>query len=113
MSLHRWLVELREELLIHLLTASSTLRDERDILDAFVDRTGLGKDCEDLTLGVFCGHGEGNNRINLSTLHSSKGREFALVILFGIDADKIPRRRASEREQRESRRLFLCWFHPC
>ena len=110
LSLHRWLVDLREELLIHLLTVSRTLRDERDILNAFVERTGLGKDCEDLTLGGFCGHGEGNNRINLSTLHSSKGREFALVILFGIDADIIPRKKASEREQLEARRLFYVGF---
>ena len=27
--------------------------------------------------------GEGNDRIKLSTLHSAKGREFTLVVLFG------------------------------
>ena len=110
LNLHRWLVDLREELLTPLLMISRTLRDERDVLDAFVERTGVGEDCEHLTLGTFCGYGEGNNRINLSTLHSSKGREFALVILFGIDADRIPHRGAGERQQREARRLFYVGF---
>jgi DNA helicase-2/ATP-dependent DNA helicase PcrA len=44
--------------------------------------------------------------INLSTLHSAKGREFSVVILFCMDEGRIPRNNASAGEQREARRLL-------
>jgi hypothetical protein len=47
------------------------------VLDGFIERTGPTGDIPDMTLGLFSGFGEGNDRINLSTLHSAKGREFA------------------------------------
>jgi superfamily I DNA/RNA helicase len=40
---------------------------------------------------MFAGNGGGRDRLNLSTLHSAKGREFRIVILFAIDAGRIPR----------------------
>ena len=52
-------------------------------------------DVTDMTLGLFSGFGEGNDRINLSTLHSAKGREFVVVVLFGMDDGRIPRRNTS------------------
>ena len=67
-------------------------------------------DAADLTLGQFAGYGEGNDRINLSTLHSAKGREFALVVLFGMDDGRIPRNGAGPAQERESRRLFYVGF---
>ena len=109
-SLHAWLSRLRHNVLRDLFLASRTLSDESSTLDAFVMRTGPGEDCEELTLGQFCGHGVANDRINLTTLHSSKGREFRLVVLFGMDAGRIPRNGASEREIREARRLFYVGF---
>ncbi|MGH6913541.1 MAG: 3'-5' exonuclease, partial [Geminicoccales bacterium] len=51
-----------------------------------------------------------SDRINLTTLHSAKGREFAVVILFGIDQGRLPRHRANDRELREARRLFYVGF---
>jgi DNA helicase-2/ATP-dependent DNA helicase PcrA len=60
-----------------------------------------------MSLGLFSGHGEGNDRINLSTFHSAKGREFALVILFGIDEGRLPRNDSNKVEQR---RLFYVGF---
>ena len=51
-----------------------------------------------------------NDRINLSTLHSAKGREFRVVIMFGMDNGRIPRNRATAGEQREARRLFYVGF---
>ena len=60
-----------------------------------------------MTLGVFSGFGEGSDRINLSTLHSAKGREFAIVVLFGMDDGRIPRTGATPGEAREQRRLFF------
>jgi superfamily I DNA/RNA helicase len=67
-------------------------------------------DVQDMTLGLFSGFGEGNDRINLSTLHSAKGREFAVVVLFGMDDGRIPRNGAGATELREARRLFYVGF---
>jgi DNA helicase-2/ATP-dependent DNA helicase PcrA len=109
-SLHDWLTDLHDNLLEDLLAESRTLRDERDSLEAFVERTGEDGDAQDLTLGLFSGHGEGNDRINLSTLHSAKGREFAIVVLFAMDQGELPWNNVSADRLRESRRLFYVGF---
>lgn len=108
--LRTWLSDIREDLLGQLFPAARTLSDERDALDAFIAKTEAGGEAADMTLGVFSGHGEGNDMINLSTLHSAKGREFSVVILFCMDAGRIPRNNASAGEQREARRLFYVGF---
>jgi len=110
MSLHDWLSSVRREILRELFAGSRTLADESETLDAFVLKTAPGGANEEMTLGQFCGHGEGNNRINLTTLHSSKGREFRLVVMFGMDNGRIPRPNPNERETREARRLFYVGF---
>ncbi|MGO7203661.1 3'-5' exonuclease [Rhizobium ruizarguesonis] len=63
-----------------------------------------------MTLGQFSGSGEGNDRVNLSTLHSSKGREFDVVVMFGIDEARIPRANPTPRDIIEQRRLFYVGF---
>jgi DNA helicase-2/ATP-dependent DNA helicase PcrA len=93
-----------------LINASCTSAEEGVTLDAFIDRTAPDGDISEMTLGLFSGFGEGNDRINLSTLHSAKGREFAVVVLFGMDEGRIPRRGATERDVREARRLFYVGF---
>jgi ATP-dependent DNA helicase UvrD/PcrA len=59
---------------------------------------------------MFAGFGDGGDRVNLSTLHSAKGREFAVVILFAMDQGRIPRNGASLGDRREARRLFYVGF---
>ena len=110
LALHSWLAGFRDNILQPNFAASRTLVDERATLDAFILRTGLGQDCEAFTLGLFCGHGAGNDRINLSTLHSSKGLEFRVVILFGMDAGKIPWSNQKDGKIKEWRRLFYVGF---
>jgi DNA helicase-2/ATP-dependent DNA helicase PcrA len=109
-SLHDWLIDLHDGLLAELLAESRTLRDERDSLEAFIGRTSEDGDAQELTLGLFSGYGEGNDRINLSTLHSAKGREFAIVVLFAMDQGEIPWNNVSDEKVRESRRLFYVGF---
>jgi superfamily I DNA/RNA helicase len=109
-SLHDWLQDLRGGIVRELIEESRTLTEEGLILDAFIERTESGGDVPDMTLGLFSGFGEGNDRINLSTLHSSKSREFAIVVLFGMDNGRIPRNGASAGEIREARRLFYVGF---
>lgn len=110
LSLHDWLSALRQEILRDVFDRSRTLIDESEKLDALVLKTVPGESQEGMTLGQFCGHGEGNNRINLTTLHSSKGREFRVVVMFGMDEGGIPRKNPSERDVKEARRLFYVGF---
>lgn len=109
-SLHDWLQDLCQSLVKDLINDSRTLAEEGLVLDEFVERTGPDGDASDMTLGLFSGFGEGNDRINLSTLHSAKGREFAVVVLFGMDEGRIPRNNADANDVRESRRLFYVGF---
>lgn len=107
--LRSWLVELREELVDDLLQACRTMQDEGETLGTFVERCTSG-DCQDMILSQFAGQGEGRDCIKLSTLHSSKGREFSVVIMFGMDEGRIPRNNPSARDLVESRRLFYVGF---
>jgi DNA helicase-2/ATP-dependent DNA helicase PcrA len=110
LSIHKWLTQILDELLESYLNASTTLDDERANLEALIARTDAGGDAEAITLGAFAGNGDGRDRINLSTLHSAKGREFRVVVLFGMDEGRIPRNGASDRDRREARRLFYVGF---
>ena len=110
LNLNSWLSDVKGGLTECLVEKSRTLDGEAEIFDAFLDRTMPDGEAADLTLGQFSGYGEGNDRINLSTLHSAKGREFALVVLFGMDDGRIPRNGAGPSQQRESRRLFYVGF---
>ena len=109
-NLNIWLREAYEGLLSELMDGSRTLDDEHATLTAFTGRTGKDGDAEAMTLGQFAGDGQGNDRITLSTLHSAKGREFRIVLLFAMDDGRIPRAGATPAEQREARRLFYVGF---
>jgi superfamily I DNA/RNA helicase len=105
-----WLRQIDEGLLGELFASCRTLGDEAVTLRDFIERTGPEGDASAMTLEQFAGDGDGNDRINLSTLHSSKGREFEVVILFGIDEGRIPRNNPFQSDLRESRRVFYVGF---
>ena len=109
-SVREWLQGLADQILNDLFEASNQLSDEVDIVNAFLEKLAPDGPAEGMSLGQFSGQGEGINQITLSTLHSSKGREFRVVILFGMDQGRVPRFNAGAREQRESRRLFYVGF---
>jgi superfamily I DNA/RNA helicase len=110
LSLHAWLDAMRSELIESLAKNCRTMDDEFGYLTNFIERMSEDGDLEDMTLGIFSGVGLGVDRVNLSTLHSAKGREFKLVILFGMDQGKVPRNNAPAQQIRESRRLFYVGF---
>lgn len=110
LGLRDWLSTLRTAIIQPLMTGSRALADEMDTLNAFIARLGPAGDVEDFPLGEFAGFGTGLNRINLSTLHSAKGREFDVVILFGMEEGRVPRNNASAIDLREARRLFYVGF---
>ncbi len=106
LNLHAWLIAMNDELLRTRFTGCRTLDDEAEVLGEFLAKTAPGGTAAGLTLGQFAGQGEGSDQMVLSTLHSAKGREFAVVVLFGMDAGRIPWNNASQGQVRESRRLF-------
>lgn len=109
-NLYSWLEDIRSDLLAALFARSRALDEESATLVGFVERTAVGGDAAEMNLGLFSGRGEGIDRINLSTLHSAKGREFTIVVLFGMDDGRIPRNGATPGEVREARRLFYVGF---
>lgn len=110
LSLHDWLVALRDKIIKPRIDRARSLADEFETLNTFINRLGPTGDVEDFPLGEFAGIGTGLDRINLSTLHSAKGREFDAVILFGMEEGRLPRNNASYGEIREARRLFYVGF---
>lgn len=108
--LHPWLAEVRRGSIADHLERCRTMKDERETLAAFIRRTEPDGDCAEMTLGQFAGRGEGKNYIRLSTLHSAKGREFEVVIMFGMNDGVIPWHNQSEKRLLEWRRLFYVGF---
>jgi DNA helicase-2/ATP-dependent DNA helicase PcrA len=109
-GLHDWLAALRADVIAPLVARTRSLGDDLENLNDFVDRLSASGDVEDMPLGEFAGIGSGLDRINLSTLHSAKGREFDVVVLFAMDEGKVPRGNPSDNDLRESRRLFYVGF---
>jgi superfamily I DNA/RNA helicase len=106
---HDWLKGVRDDAFDEFLSGN-VVRDEAEVLRQFIERSGVDGDSYGMTLEQFAGDGEQNERLNLSTLHSAKGREFRVVILFGMDSGRLPRNNASSTEIREARRTFYVGF---
>lgn len=109
MSTHEWLTAFRRDVLTGWRQRARTITEDWDAIDQMIERTDPTKDAaNDLPLGHFGGRIEGSGRLNLSTLHSAKGREFDAVIMFAINDDVIPNyyERTNEAQLREARRQF-------
>ena len=109
MSTHEWLTVFRRDVLTGWRQRARTITEDWDAIDQMIERTDPTKDAaNDLPLGHFGGRIEGSGRLNLSTLHSAKGREFDAVIMFAMNNDVIPNyyERQNEAQLREARRQF-------
>jgi DNA helicase-2/ATP-dependent DNA helicase PcrA len=107
---HLWLQGLAADVLNEEFARCRSLDEEGAILRAFITRTEDDGDVAGMTVAQFAGFGDGADRINLSTLHSAKGREFEAVVLFGMDSGRLPRNGAGDGETREARRTFYVGF---
>lgn len=110
MALRDWLYALRARIIAPMSKKCRAAADEVENVEAFCKRIDVGGDQEGMTLAQFCGQGIASDRINLSTLHSAKGREFRVVVLFAMEQGRIPWNNASDKQVRESRRLFYVGF---
>lgn len=110
LSTLEWLTGVRDDIIRPRMTLARSMTDELESLDTFMGRLNAAGDLDDFPLGEFAGIGSGLGRLNLSTLHSAKGREFDVVILAGMDEGRLPRYNANDGEVREARRLFYVGF---
>lgn len=103
-----WLKELRSHIVEPWRARARTVTEDWDIPSQMIARTEPNSDDGDMELTHFAGLIEGSGRLNLSTLHSAKGREFDAVVLFAMNKDVIPSYRDLKRADstRETRRLF-------
>ncbi|WP_410210669.1 ATP-dependent helicase [Aquirhabdus sp.] len=102
-----WLLRFYQELVLSWQKITRNTDPEWDVCLKLIERTDPSKEL-DMPLNIFSGRIEGSGRVTLTTLHSSKGREFDAVILFGINDGDLPnwRDQKSDRSLREARRLF-------
>lgn len=106
LPLAAWLMALRAEVIAPHVASARSLNDDLGLLDDLIARLGPEGDFDNLRLSEFAGIGTGLDRINLSTLHSAKGREFDVVILAGMEEGRLPRNSPSANDLHEARRLF-------
>jgi DNA helicase II / ATP-dependent DNA helicase PcrA len=103
-----WLKALRAEVIKPWMLRSRTPDTEWSAIDEMIAQTEPQAAHGNMSLAHFSGRIEGSGRLNLSTLHSAKGREFDAVILFAMNDDIIPTysEQANVRRLAEVRRLF-------
>lgn len=89
-STHDWLFEFNETLLSPWRTMSRIVTDEWFVIEKMIERTNNVGANKDMPLPMFSGRMENTSRLNLSTLHSSKGREFDVVIMYGMNKGTLP-----------------------
>lgn len=109
-SLHRWMEGLRVNVIEPFASRCVALRDEIETLATFAARVAPAGDHPDMVLGELSGSGEQLDRLTLSTLHSSKGREFGVVFMFGADRGRLPFNGVGQQQLAEARRLFYVGF---
>lgn len=102
-----WLKRMQTELLTPWARISRNAHQEWEVSADMVKRTDPGTG-HDLSLQTFAGRADGTGRVVLSTLHSAKGREFDVVIMYGMNGGEFPNHYdlGDARALREARRLF-------
>ncbi|MCB1215939.1 ATP-dependent helicase [bacterium] len=106
LSLNVWLMRFMENGLRSALDNEILLRDDQTAVDRLIFITSDGQVYSPFTVGYFGGLGGSIDYLNLSTLHSSKGLEYQVVIIMGLENGIIPYYSDNEVQRRESRRLF-------
>lgn len=105
---HDWLVAFNREVLRSWRKRARVVSEDWGAIDQMIERTDPTRGGKDMPLAHLGGLIEGHGRLNLSTFHSAKGREFDSVILFGMNDGILPADRDRQRVEqlREARRLF-------
>lgn len=110
-SLTKWFAFLREELCFdYYFEHNMYFQDEKDNIDSLVIEMS-GSEYSEYGIDKFCKIGKPENQIVISTRHSSKGLEFEVVVMMGMEEDHFPNYYAknSPKLLEEANRLcFVC-----
>lgn len=101
-----FVVAIRAGLLDALMAAEPGLSDQREQVDRMSTALADGGPLAELDLAGLGGRDGSPLHLNLLTLHSAKGCEYAVVIMIGLDHGSLPWRNETRAKLRESRRLF-------
>ena len=104
---HAWLLRFQREVVSVWKESSRNPLTNWDDITEMIRLTDPSRN-SNISLDVFSGRVDQDGCINLSTFHSSKGREFDAVILYGMNAGLLPNQydQKSDKALREARRLF-------
>jgi DNA helicase-2/ATP-dependent DNA helicase PcrA len=97
---------LRNQLVAPLLAAEPNLADQGEQFRKLVAALAPGRALGDLDLARLVGRDGSPDHLNLLILHSSKGTEYDMVIVVGLDEVSLPWRNESPTKVQEARRLF-------
>jgi DNA helicase-2/ATP-dependent DNA helicase PcrA len=107
-SLHAWLLEFDRTCLRSNLEREVTMRDELETFNELLLVCAPQGVLESFSVAAFAGQSGASDHLNLITLHSSKGLEFDVVVMMGMDQGRLPAwSAASEQARSEARRLFF------
>jgi DNA helicase-2/ATP-dependent DNA helicase PcrA len=98
--------DLSNELVAPLLATEPSLADQAEQFRKLVAALAPGRTLGDLELARLGGRDGSPDHLNLLTLHSSKGTEYDVVIMLGLDEGSLPWRNESLAKVQEARRLF-------
>ena len=104
--LHKWLDAFLDAGLRQTLDREPRLRDDREKVNQLLTVTSPKGPLAAITVAFFGGQGGSPNHIRLTTLHSAKGLEYDVVVMFGLEDGRIPYYDDSEKTIKEKRRLF-------
>lgn len=121
-SLNAWLSEASSRLFLLDALGRSGARsnDDKELLAELLSETGEGGGLEGQSVGDFADNGRSRGKLLLTTFHSSKGRQFDVVILPGMVEGVMPPWRWNSKARQmqgpsdaalaEARRLFYVGF---
>ncbi len=106
MSLCEWLSLFLADSLRACLERETRLRDDMEKVETLLQIASPDGPLQPFTVTFFGGQGGSPDHLCLSTLHSAKGLEYDVVIMFGLEDGRMPYYNDSGDTLRERRRLF-------
>lgn len=112
MKLHEWLKHLEEGLNLNkILLLIEDSPEEKQSFESLVESCQEENMLSDYKVADLAGCGPNTNTISLTTLHSSKGLQFDVIIIPGLEEGRLPSWSArSDAALKEARRTFYVGF---
>ena len=83
--MHEWLVGFETAAVGEMLDLEPQLQEDQEVFAKLVDACSDGNVLGNWTVSTFGGQGGSPDHLNLMTLHSSKGLEFDVVFMLGME----------------------------